>query len=104
MECEEDKAQERIEALAKHRASLMEAAHVAITIAGERLLQGESNVKLHLFLNMILGQIESITSGTPFEHSILQKAITRLRQTYDLLQDGRAGTPCEEVDCSNQNA
>jgi hypothetical protein len=69
----------------------------------ERIRYGETNVKMHAFVSMVLAQAESIETGTLCEHRIALGGRDSLRFCHDLLQ-AQAGSVssswCNELDVS----
>jgi hypothetical protein len=57
-----------------------------ISFSLERIRQGETNIKFHMFLSMILAQAESLEAGTPHEIKIAQSARDSLELCYGVLQ------------------
>lgn len=60
-------------------------------LSTERIRQGETNVKSHMFASMVLAQAEAIEAGTPCEFKIAQSGRDSLEFCHDLLLT-RAGT------------
>ena len=58
-----------------------------ISLAIERVRQGETNIKNVVFLNMILGQVEAMEAGIPMELKIAQCARDSLQTCHALLSD-----------------
>ncbi|KAG9253572.1 uncharacterized protein F5Z01DRAFT_147121 [Emericellopsis atlantica] len=79
-----------------HRASayrnmLKQSLKDLIALSEERIRQGENNVKMHMFLNMILAQVEAMEEGKPMEYTMVKEARESLEFCYELLQ-ARAST------------
>ncbi|KAI1075965.1 hypothetical protein F5B20DRAFT_573085 [Whalleya microplaca] len=70
---------------------LKQAVKDMVWLSLERLRQGETNVKLHMFLSMILAQTEAIEAGTSCDFKIARSARDSLQLCHDLLQT-RAST------------
>ncbi|KAI1628701.1 hypothetical protein EDD37DRAFT_17100 [Exophiala viscosa] len=68
------------------RQSLIRALKGAISLASDRIRLGETNVKLHLMLSAVLGQVTSLESGIPMELSVTQAAKKALEESYGILQ------------------
>ncbi|KAF2475088.1 uncharacterized protein BDR25DRAFT_253900 [Lindgomyces ingoldianus] len=62
-----------------------------ILLSSERIRQGETNIKGHMFLSMLMAQAEAIEEGTSCELKIAQSAVDSLGFCRDLLQT-RAST------------
>lgn len=65
--------------------------HIMMDLAAKRVAHGESNVKSHMFMKMILAQVSCIERGVPCEHEVAQGARESLQLCYDVLKE-RAGT------------
>ncbi|EXJ77022.1 hypothetical protein A1O3_10179 [Capronia epimyces CBS 606.96] len=76
---------------AQHRELLKQAVRDMISLAVARMHQGDTNVKTHMFLSMILAQTEATEEGVPCELMIAQGARDSLRLCHDMLQT-QAGT------------
>ncbi|KAF2469228.1 uncharacterized protein BDR25DRAFT_288688 [Lindgomyces ingoldianus] len=76
---------------AQHRELLKQAVRDMISLAVARMHQGDTNVKIHMFLSMILAQTEAMEEGVPCELMIAQGARDSLQLCHDLLQT-QAGT------------
>ncbi|KAJ5547147.1 hypothetical protein N7494_004732 [Penicillium frequentans] len=76
---------------AQHREFLKQAVRDMISLAVARMHQGDTNVKIHMFLSMILAQTEATEKGVPCELMIAQGARDSLQLCHDLLQT-QAGT------------
>ncbi|QKX61563.1 uncharacterized protein TRUGW13939_08715 [Talaromyces rugulosus] len=75
----------------QHRELLKQAVRDMISLAVARMHQGDTNVKIHMFLSMILAQTKATEEGVPCELMIAQGARDSLRLCHDLLQT-QAGT------------
>lgn len=66
-----------------------------ISSLAERIRQGETNVKNHMFLSMIMAHAEAIEGGTPCEVKIAQSARDSLEFSHGLLRTlvGTASLP-----------
>ncbi|KIV80433.1 hypothetical protein PV11_07931 [Exophiala sideris] len=69
------------------RQSLVNALTGAISLASDRIRLGETNVKLHLMLKAVLGQVRSWESGISMELSVAQGAKEALEESYAILQE-----------------
>ena len=76
---------------ARSRELLKQAINDIIALSEERIRMGETNVKSHMFLCMIMAQVEAVESGVPCEPKIAQRARDSLELSYGLLQ-ARADT------------
>ncbi|KAK6068649.1 hypothetical protein SCUP234_11052 [Seiridium cupressi] len=76
---------------AQHRELLKQAVRDMMSLAVARMHQGDTNVKIHMFLSMILAQTEATEEGVPCELMIAQGARDSLQLCHDLLQT-QAGT------------
>ncbi|KAI1379303.1 hypothetical protein F4677DRAFT_442283 [Hypoxylon crocopeplum] len=61
-----------------------------ISLFAERIRQGETNVKSHMFVSMILAQAEAMEAGIPCELKIAQSTKDSLELCYELIK-ARAG-------------
>lgn len=57
----------------------------------ERIRHSENNVKMHMFLNMCLAQVEAMERGTPVEYNMARGGRDSLELSYTLLRE-RAGS------------
>lgn len=64
------------------REPIKQALGMAITLAADRIKQGETNIKTHLFLTMAFAQAEAIDIGASSENAIFQSA----KQSLELCQ------------------
>jgi hypothetical protein len=76
---------------AQQRELLKQAVRDMISLAVARMHQGDTNVKIHMFLSMIMAQTEAMEEGVPCELMIAQGARDSLQLCHDLLQ-AQAGT------------
>ena len=70
----------------QYRELLKQALKDMISLSLERIRQGETNVKGHMFLSMVLAQVEAIEAGTSCEHKMAQSARDSLELCLDLLR------------------
>ena len=56
-----------------------------ITLSSERIRHGETNIKGHMFLSMILAKVEAVQTGADCELSIARSAKNSLEFTHSLL-------------------
>jgi hypothetical protein len=70
---------------------LKQAVRDVISLSIERVRLGETNIKSHTLLCMILAHVEAIEDGTSSEFKVAQSAKESLELCYDILQR-RAGT------------
>lgn len=68
-----------------------------IQLSEERIRHGESNVKNHTFLSMILAEAESIEQNTPTELAIAQSARDSLFVCHELLLAQQDSTPTSQT-------
>lgn len=88
----------------KYRALLKQTVKEMISLSVERIQHGETNIKSHTFLSMVIAQVESIEVGTSCELKIAQSARDSLQFCHDLLQAqaGFVSLPCySEMDITN---
>ncbi|KAF2268926.1 hypothetical protein CC78DRAFT_454231 [Lojkania enalia] len=76
-----------------YREPLKRALRNIIALAAERIRQGETNIKLHMFLCMVLAQVEAIEAGVSCEPKVAQSAILSLEFCLDLLQTRLGNAP-----------
>jgi hypothetical protein len=69
-----------------HRDMLKTSPKGMVSFSLERIRLGETNVKSHMFLSMILAQVESMELDTAPELSVAQSAKRSLECCYDLLK------------------
>ncbi|VUC26324.1 unnamed protein product [Clonostachys rosea] len=81
---------------ARQRELLKQAVKDMMSLAEARMHQGDTNVKTHMFLSMILAQTEATEEGVPCELRIAQGARGSLLLCHDLLQTqaGPEPVPC----------
>ncbi|KAK1760290.1 FAD/NAD(P)-binding domain-containing protein [Echria macrotheca] len=70
----------------QYRGVLKQAVRDMIALSIRRIEQGETNVKAHMFLHMILAQAEAVEAGVPCEQAIAQAAKDSLAFCLALLQ------------------
>jgi len=75
----------------QYRELLKQAMRDMVTLSTERIRQGETNIKSHMFLSMIIAQVEATEEGTSCELKMAQSAKDSLEFCRDLLRT-RAGT------------
>ena len=84
------------------RAPFKKAVGKLVELSAERIRNGESNVKNHMFLSAALAEAEAIESGASREVKIAESARDSVRFCYDLLQSqaSSSGLPsnCNEMD------
>jgi predicted DNA-binding ribbon-helix-helix protein len=83
---------------AHHRELLKQAVRDMISLAVARMHQGDTNVKIHMFLSMILAQAEATEEGVPCELMIAQGARDGLQLCHDLLQTQAGNEPVPYYD------
>lgn len=71
---------------AHYREFLKRALKERISHSLERIRQGETNIKIHMFLSMILAQVEAIEEGTSCDLKIARSARDSLELCYDMLK------------------
>ncbi|KAM0425708.1 hypothetical protein ACHAPT_008955 [Fusarium lateritium] len=76
----------------QHRDSVKQAVREMMDLSLERIRQGETNIKSHMFLNMIMALVEAKEADVPHEFRVAQSARESLELCYDLLQS-QLGTP-----------
>ncbi|KAJ4242889.1 hypothetical protein NW757_011784 [Fusarium falciforme] len=70
----------------QHRDSLKQAVREMMDLSLERIRQGETNIKSHMFLNMILALVEAKEADVPHELRVAQSARESLELCFGLLQ------------------
>ena len=75
----------------QYRELLKQSMENMISLSTERSRQGETNVKSHMFLSMVMAQVEAVEMGIEYELKIAQAARDSLEFCRELLQT-RAGT------------
>lgn len=68
------------------RQKLVSALERAIRLAADRIRLGETNVKMHLMLNAVLGQVKALESGMSMELCVTRGAKEALEESYGILQ------------------
>jgi hypothetical protein len=76
-----------------YRDSLKQAVKDVLSLSLERIQQGETNIKSHMFLSAILAQVEAIEAGTPYELKMAQSARDSLVICRDLLHEVSSTIP-----------
>ncbi|XXH00806.1 hypothetical protein Hte_007157 [Hypoxylon texense] len=71
----------------QHREVLKQALKNRIALSLERIRQGETNIKSHMFLSMILALVEALEEGSPCDLKIARSARDSLELCYGLLQE-----------------
>lgn len=84
-----------IHRLAASRSSLKETMYKLLCLTTERIKHGESNVKNHVFLSMVLAEVDAIERGMPIKNEIACKSLESLEFCHNLLQTqaGRSTIP-----------
>lgn len=72
--------------LATSRMVIKEALLRLLDLTTERIRHGESNVKNHVFLSMVLAEVEAVEHGLPIKSETASKSLASLRFCHDLLQ------------------
>ncbi|KAL9621514.1 MAG: hypothetical protein Q9160_004044 [Pyrenula sp. 1 TL-2023] len=71
----------------EYRAVLQRAVQKTISLSAERIQHGESNVKMHVFLNMVIAEAEAMEAGsTSCNFEIARSARDSLQLCHDMLQ------------------
>ncbi|CAI0649383.1 unnamed protein product, partial [Colletotrichum noveboracense] len=70
----------------RYRALLKSSAKDLIEMSAERIRQGDTNIKGHMFLSMIVAQVEAMEEGHSGEHMIAQSAKNSLDFCNSVLQ------------------
>ncbi|RHZ51787.1 uncharacterized protein CDV56_102081 [Aspergillus thermomutatus] len=70
----------------QYRDFLKQAVRDLISLSEERIRQGETNVKNHMFLSMILAQAEAVEAGVPVELQVARAARDSLELCNNLLK------------------
>lgn len=69
-----------------YREMLKGAMRDLLSLSEERIRLGETNVKSHMFLSMILAQVEAVESGDPVELEVARSARDSLELCYEILR------------------
>lgn len=72
----------------QYREFLKQAVRDLISQSDERIRQGETNVKNHMFLSMILAQAEAVEAGMPVELEVARAARSSLELCNKFAEDG----------------
>ncbi|KAI1772968.1 hypothetical protein F4818DRAFT_129603 [Hypoxylon cercidicola] len=72
---------------AQSREVIKQALKNRIALSLERIRQGETNIKTHMFLCMILAQVEAMEEGSPCDLKIARSAKESLELCHGLLQE-----------------
>lgn len=70
----------------QHRELLKQTVRDLIVLSAERIRQGETNIKSHMFLSMILAQAEAVETGADSELKIAQSGRDSIEFCHDLLR------------------
>lgn len=76
-----------------YRSMIKQAMQDFISLAAERIRQGENNVKMHMFLSMMMAQVEATEEGVPVARHMVQRGRDSLVFCYDILQERASGIP-----------
>ena len=79
---------------AADREPLRRAVGALLARAAERLRAGETNVKSHMFLSMVMAQVEAVEAGRPAGVDVARSAVESVRFARRLLQE-RLGAAAE---------
>jgi hypothetical protein len=69
-----------------YRELLKQATRDIIALSVERIRRGETNIKSHMFLNMVLAQAEAIEAGVSYRLNMAQAAVDSLEFCHALLE------------------
>ncbi|KAK2763114.1 hypothetical protein FQN54_009749 [Arachnomyces sp. PD_36] len=69
-----------------HKEPLEKAVKALLSLSSERIRQGETTVKSHMFLSMVMAQAQAIETGAPVKVKIAQSAKDSLEYCHNLLQ------------------
>ncbi|KAK5196206.1 hypothetical protein LTR99_004995 [Exophiala xenobiotica] len=69
-----------------YRELLKQATRDIIALSVERIRRGETNIKSHMFLNMVLAQAEAIEAGVSYRLNMARAAVDSLEFCYALLE------------------
>jgi hypothetical protein len=73
-----------------------------VELSAERIRQGETNIKSHMFLSMVIAQVDAMEAGTSIEYSNALSARDSLEFCYGLLQTRAAAMSVfDEADFSS---
>lgn len=85
----------------QQREILKQAVRDMITLFEDRVHRGETNIKGHMFLTMILGQVEALETGSPCELEMARKAKESTELCFGILEkQAEANSPPEPTDLS----
>ncbi|KAK6395029.1 hypothetical protein LTR65_001218 [Meristemomyces frigidus] len=70
----------------QYRELLKQAMRDLISLSTTRIRQGETNVKSHMFLSMVMAQVEAAEAGTSCDYMIARSAVDSLEFCHDLLR------------------
>ncbi|KAJ9151991.1 C6 zinc finger domain-containing protein [Pleurostoma richardsiae] len=70
----------------QHREILKQTLRDMVSLSVDRIRRGETNIKSHTFLKMIIAQVEAIEEGSSCELKMLQSARDSLEFCYGLLE------------------
>lgn len=68
------------------REPLIEDARKVVQHGRERLLQGETNVKIYVYFKIVMAQIDAMIEGSSIGDAVKKSAIDSLRVCYDILK------------------
>ncbi|KAF2664930.1 hypothetical protein BT63DRAFT_464183 [Microthyrium microscopicum] len=82
-----------------HREILKSAIKEQVSLSLDRIRQGETNIKSHMFLSMVLAQVEALETNNTLEQKIALSARDRLQLCHDTLlpqvESTSSNTPLE---------
>lgn len=70
----------------QYRELLKQAVRDILLLSDERIRQGETNVKSHMFLSMVLAQVKAIEEDSPIEMQLARSARDSLEYCYGILK------------------
>lgn len=79
--------------ISAYRNVLKQAAKDLVVFSAETIRQGENNVKMHMFLSMVLAQVEAIEEGKALKPRMARRACESLEFCHELLQERAASIP-----------
>lgn len=87
----------------QHRDILKKALKDMNSLSLKRIQQGETNIKSHMFLCMVLAQVEAIEGGIPPELKIVQSAIESLQACRDILKTNNPGSTYANISSGQED-
>ncbi|GAD98710.1 C6 transcription factor, putative [Paecilomyces variotii No. 5] len=76
---------------------LLQDARKIVEHGRERLLNGESNVRIFVYFSVAMAQVDAITTGSSVRDAVNKAAVQSLRMGYDILKSRAESSPVTDI-------